>query len=84
MSNTIRRADEFKSAIKPIIIAAEAPMKRFVIHYILWNIGVSGFPPKDAGHFQCACDELITEGFMIATRTARGTVYELAQARAVA
>ena len=82
--NVSRRADEFKSAIKPIIIATEAPMKRFVLHYILWNMGVSGFPPKDSGPFQCACDELIAEGFMTATRTARGTTYELAQARAVA
>ena len=74
-----RKADEFKSAIRSIIQDAEAPMKRFVLHYILWDRSISGYPPKDSGPFQCACDELVAEGFMTATKTARGTVYELAR-----
>ena len=72
-----RRADEFKSAIRSIIQDAEAPMKRFVLHYILWNQGISGYPPRDSGPFQCACDELVAEGFMSAHKTARGVTYEL-------
>ena len=72
-----RRADEFKSAIRSIIQDAEAPMKRFVIHYILWNQGISGYPPKDSGPFQCACDELVADEFMTANKTARGVTYEL-------
>ena len=72
-----RRADEFKSAIRSIIQDAEAPMKRFVLHYILWNQGISGYPPKDSGPFQCACDELVADGFMTANKTARGVTYEL-------
>ena len=78
MTSTTRRADEFKSAIRSIIQEAEAPMKRFVLHYILWSKGISGYPPKDSGPFQCACDELVAEGFMSANRTARGTTYEVA------
>jgi hypothetical protein len=76
MTSTTRRADEFKSAIRSIIQDAEAPMKRFVLHYILWNQGISGFPPRDSGPFQCACDELVLEGFMTANKTARGVTYE--------
>jgi hypothetical protein len=72
-----RRADEFKSAIRSIIRDAEAPIKRFVLHYILWNQGISGYPPKDSGPFQCACDELVADGFMTANKTARGVTYEL-------
>jgi hypothetical protein len=72
-----RRADEFKSAIRSIIQNAEAPMKRFVIHYILHDRGISGFPPRDSGPFQCACDELVAEGFMTANKTARGVTYQL-------
>ena len=77
MTKTTRRADEFKSAIRSLIMRAEAPIKRHQVHYSLWALEISGFPPKDSGPFQCACDELISEGFMTATRTARGTVYEL-------
>jgi|TARA_B110000211_G_C13551846_1_gene323924 hypothetical protein len=84
MSDMISKTEQFKEAIKSIVTRAPGSMKRFVIHNILWDRGLSGYPPADGGTFQNACDELIAEGFMTATRTARGTTYELAQARAVA
>ena len=79
----ISKTEQFKEAIKSLIMRAEAPIKRHQVHYSLWALEISGFPPKDGGTFQNACDELIAEGFMTATRTARGTNYELAQARAI-
>ena len=72
-----RKADELKSAIRPIMRSAEAPMKRFVVHYILWSQGKTGYPGTgNSGAFQCALDELVLEGFMTANKTARGVTYE--------
>ena len=84
MSNVIRKADQFKPVIIDIMESAESPMKRFVIHYILWSKGLSGYPPKDGGAFQCALDELVGEGKLTANKTARGTTYEKVTLKKVA
>ncbi len=73
MSTNMRKADQFKPIILDIVYRSETPLKRFVVHYILWNIGVSGFPPKDGGAFQCAIDELVADGKISTIKTARGT-----------
>ena len=75
MSTTVA---EVKTHIQEIITRAEAPIKKFVIHYLLWARGIVGWPGRggtSASLFNKACDELLAEGDMTASRTARGVVF---------
>jgi len=68
---------EVKTHIQEIITRAEAPIKKYVIHYLLWARGILDYPGTkgtSASVFNKACDELLVAGDMTARSTARGTV----------